>query len=109
MNFPEVASGLVGLHLFPLLLDLTSDFKETVTFERALDHFVRAVLSNVSFNVSSFDLASTLVSAFHDVLGTLCGDVLFHVTERKAKAALEQALHNAIRTLLGLMIVHVLP
>lgn len=108
MDFPEVARCLVGLHLFPLLLDLTSDFEETIAFKGTLDHFIRAVLSNVFINLSSLNLASALVSAFNNVLGALCSDVLFHFAERKSKAALKQTFYDSVRAFLGLVLLHVL-
>lgn len=99
MDLPEVASAFVDLHLFPLQLDLTANFEETVTFERALYHFVRTVMRNVPLNLASLDLASTLVSAFHYVLRALCGNVFLHIAKGQAKTALKQTLYYAIGAL----------
>jgi hypothetical protein len=109
MDLPKVASTFVDLHLFPLKPDLASYFEQAVAFERALDDFVRTLMPNMSLNLSSFNLASTLVSAFYNVLWALCCYVLLHVAERKSKAALKQTFYYAIGALFDLVLVHVLP
>ena len=63
VHLPKSTLSLMTIHLSTLELDLATHLKKTVSFVRAFNDFIRAVLANVIFKLSSFDLAPAFVSA----------------------------------------------